>query len=134
MDAEDIAAAIGYANMLDGRVTVNEARVDLWTMHLRYMPATACRAAILEHYGQELKPGERERKPVEPSDIRRLASKYRPRCQDHDEWPVDRCLPCRDEIADGNRDPHELGIKKTFRMIDGPGDPVKALGDVGRHL
>ena len=38
------------------------------------------------------------------------------------------------EIADGNREPHELGVKKTFRMIDGPTDPMKALGDVGRRL
>ena len=99
MKPEEITAALGYANMLDGRVTVNEARLDLWTYHLRHMPATACRAAILEHYGRELKPGERELPPISPADIRRLASKYRPRCADHDEWPADRCLPCRDDPA-----------------------------------
>lgn len=112
MNADEIAAAIGYANMLDGRVTINEARMDLWTYHLRHMPASACRAAILEYHGQELRPGERERKPIEPSDIRRLASKHRPRCEDHDEWPADRCLPCRDEVADGNRPAELYGRRK----------------------
>lgn len=112
MKPEEITAALGYANMLDGRVTVNEARLDLWTYHLRHMPATACRAAILEHYGRELKPGERELPPISPADIRRLASKYRPRCQDHDEWPADRCLPCGDEVADGNRAPELYGRRK----------------------
>lgn len=113
MNADEISAAIAYANMLDGRVQINEARVDLWTYHLRHMPATACRAAILEHYGRDLKPGEREIPPISPADIRKLASKYRPRCEEHDDWPVDRCLPCRDEIADGNRPSELYGRKKA---------------------
>ena len=112
MEPKEITAALGYANMLDGRVTVNEARLDLWAYHLRHMPADACRAAILEHYGRELKPGEREIPPISPADIRRLASKYRPRCADHDEWPADRCLPCGDEVADGNRAPELYGRRK----------------------
>ena len=112
MNADEISAAIAYANMLDGRVQINEARVDLWTYHLRHIPATACRAAILEHYGRDLKPGEREIPPISPADIRKLASKYRPRCEEHDDWPVDRCLPCRDEIADGNRPSELYGRKK----------------------
>lgn len=127
MDAREIDLAIGYANMLDGRVTVNEARQDLWAHHLRYMPATACRAAILDYYGQPLRPGERERKPIEPFDIRRLASKHRPRCEDHDEWPADRCLICRDEIADGNRAPELYARKKWPDALEAKPARVQAI-------
>ena len=130
MTPEEITAAVGYANMLDGRVTVNEARVDLWAYHLRHMPATACRAAILEHYDRDLKQSEREIPPVAPSDIRRLASKYRPRCLDHDEWPADRCLPCRDEIDAGNR-PAELYSKhKHIEACEAPEAVRAALADI----
>lgn len=113
--------------MLDGRVTVNEARQDLWAHHLRYMPAAACRASILDYYGQPLRPGERERKPIEPFDIRRLASKHRPRCEEHDEWPADRCLICRDEIADGNRTPALYARKKWPDAIEGSPQRVQTM-------
>lgn len=129
MEASEISAAIAYANMLDGRVTVNEARLDLWAHHLRYMPVTACRAAILEYYGQPLRTGEHERKPIDPADIRRLASKHRPRCQDHDEWPADRCLVCRDEIADGNRDRELYGKQKHLDAITA--DPARVQSILG---
>lgn len=117
--------------MLDGRVTINEARTDLWAHHLRYMPATACRAAIIEYYGQPLRQGQYDRKPIEPSDIRLLASKHRPRCEEHTEWPADRCLVCRDEIADGNRDPELYARKKWANTLEATPERVQNILDTG---
>lgn len=112
MNSSEAAAAITYTNGLDGRITVTEARQDLWAHALKHIPAWAVRAAILDYYATDLPNGARERRPIEPTDIRRHAKNHRPRCADHTEWPADNCHPCRDEIRDGNRPPELNGQKK----------------------
>ena len=118
MTPDETAGALAYANQLDPRLTLgttdapNVALHDLWSRELRHVPDWAVRAALLDYYAAPLPQGVYERRKVEPHDVRRLASKHRPRCADHDEWPADRCLPCRDEVADGNRAPELYGRRK----------------------
>ena len=48
MNADETAAALAYANGIDGRVTITPARHDLWAIKLAHLPAGAVRAAILD--------------------------------------------------------------------------------------
>lgn len=132
MTPDETAAALAYASQLDARIDPNPALHDLWSRELAYVPAQVVRAALLDFYSTPLPQGVRERRKVEAPDVRRLSSKHRPRCEDHDEWPADRCLPCRDEVADGNRALAEYGKRKHTELdaarraaliayADGPG-------------
>lgn len=133
MTPDETAAALLYASQLDGRIQPNEALHDLWHRELRHTPAWAVRPAILDYHAAPLPTGVRERRKLEPHDIRRLASKYRPRCEDHDEWPADRCLPCRDEVADGNRDEALYGRRKWASLEREPINPAR-LADIGKPI
>ena len=139
MTPDKIAAALLYAHQLDPRIQLgdqtnpNIALHDLWARELAHVPDWAVRAALLDYYAAPLPQGVRERRRVEPHDIRRLASKHRPRCLDHDEWPADRCLPCRDEVADGNRDETLYGRRKWASLERGPINPAR-LADIGKPI
>ena len=41
MNADETAAALAYANGIDGRVTITPARHDLWAIKLAHLPAGA---------------------------------------------------------------------------------------------
>ena len=139
MTPDETAAALAYASQIDPRVslgdkdTPNLALHDLWHRELQHVPDWAVRPAILDYYAAPLPSGVRERRRIETHDIRRLASKYRPRCEDHDEWPADRCLPCRDEVADGNRDEALYGRRKWASLEREPINPAR-LADIGKPI
>ena len=48
MNADETAAALAYANGIDGRVTITPARHDLWAIKLAHLPAKAVRAGDAE--------------------------------------------------------------------------------------
>ena len=90
MNADETAAALAYANGIDGRVTITPARHDLWAIKLAHLPAGAVRSAILDYYDEPLPAGAREQAPIATRDIKRLASRWRAKCPDHPGRPADR--------------------------------------------
>ena len=111
MTPQEAIAAVRYTNELDGRVTMTDARADLWARELARIPGTAVRSAILDYYAAPLPDGVLYRRPVEPFDIRRLAVAYSPDCEAHDGFKAARCPLCRDEVTAGVRTAEQLGVK-----------------------
>lgn len=112
MNADETAAALAYANGIDGRVTITPARHDLWAIKLAHLPAGAVRAAILDYYDEPLPAGAREQTPIATRDIKRLASRWRAKCPDHPGRPADRCYECGLEIANGDRPADKMGVAR----------------------
>lgn len=112
MNADETAAALAYANGIDGRVTITPARHDLWAIKLAHLPAGAVRAAILDYYDEPLPAGAREQPPIATRDIKRLASRWRAKCPDHPGRPADRCYECGLEIANGDRPADKMGVAR----------------------
>ena len=112
MNADETAAALAYANGIDGRVTITPARHDLWAIKLAHLPAGAVRAAILDYYDEPLPAGAREQTPIATRDIKRLASRWRAKCPDHAGRPADSCYECGLEIANGDRPADKMGVAR----------------------
>ena len=112
MNADETAAALAYANGIDGRVTITPARHDLWAIKLAHLPAGAVRAAILDYYDEPLPAGAREQTPIATRDIKRLASRWRAKCPDHPGRPADSCYECGLEIANGDRPADKMGVAR----------------------
>ena len=112
MNADETAAALAYANGIDGRVTITPARHDLWAIKLAHLPAGAVRSAILDYYDEPLPAGAREQPPIATRDIKRLASRWRAKCPDHPGRPADRCYECGLEIANGDRPADKMGVAR----------------------
>lgn len=112
MNSNEAAAALAYANGIDGRVTVTPARHDLWATKLAHLPAGAVRAAILDYYDEPLPAGAREQTPIATRDIKRLASRWRAKCPDHAGRPADSCYECGLEIANGDRPADKMGVAR----------------------
>lgn len=112
MNADETAAALAYANGIDGRVTITPARHDLWATKLAQLPAGAVRAAILDYYDEPLPAGAREQTPIATRDIKRLASRWRAKCPDHPGRPADRCYECGLEIENGDRPAGAMGVAR----------------------
>ena len=112
MNADETAAALAYANGIDGRVTITPARHDLWAIKLAHLPAGAVRSAILDYYDEPLPAGAREQAPIATRDIKRLASRWRAKCPDHAGRPADSCYECGLEIANGDRPADKMGVAR----------------------
>ena len=112
MNSNEAAAALAYANGIDGRVTVTPARHDLWATKLAHLPAGAVRSAILDYYDEPLPAGAREQTPIATRDIKRLASRWRAKCPDHAGRPADSCYECGLEIANGDRPADKMGVAR----------------------
>ena len=112
MNADETAAALAYANGIDGRVTITPARHDLWATKLAHLPAGAVRSAILDYYDEPLPAGAREQTPIATRDIKRLASRWRAKCPDHAGRPADSCYECGLEIANGDRPADKMGVAR----------------------
>lgn len=112
MNADETAAALAYANGIDGRVTITPARHDLWAIKLAHLPAGAVRSAILDYYDEPLPAGAREQPPIATRDIKRLASRWRAKCPDHPGRPADSCYECGLEIANGDRPADKMGVAR----------------------
>lgn len=112
MNADETAAALAYANGIDGRVTITPARHDLWAIKLAHLPAGAVRSAILDYYDEPLPAGVREQPPIATRDIKRLASRWRAKCPDHAGRPADSCYECGLEIANGDRPADKMGVAR----------------------
>ena len=112
MNSTEAAAALAYANGIDGRVTVTPARHDLWATKLAHLPAGAVRSAILDYYDEPLPAGAREQTPIATRDIKRLASRWRAKCPDHPGRPADSCYECGLEIANGDRPADKMGVAR----------------------
>lgn len=112
MNADETAAALAYANGIDGRVTITPARHDLWAIKLAHLPAGAVRSAILDYYDEPLPAGAREQTPIATRDIKRLASRWRAKCPDHAGRPADSCYECGLEIANGDRPADKMGVAR----------------------
>lgn len=112
MNSTEAAAALAYANGIDGRVTVTPARHDLWATKLAHLPAGAVRSAILDYYDEPLPAGAREQTPIATRDIKRLASRWRAKCPDHAGRPADSCYECGLEIANGDRPADKMGVAR----------------------
>ena len=112
MNSTEAAAALAYANGIDGRVTVTPARHDLWATKLAHLPAGAVRSAILDYYDEPLPAGAREQTPIATRDIKRLASRWRAKCPDHAGRPADSCYECSLEIQNGDRPADKMGVAR----------------------
>lgn len=134
MTDADVADLVAYANQLDGRVTITPARQDLWALNLRHYGVEAARAAVLAYYSQPLPDGMRERRPVEPHDLRRLAGALAPRCADHPDYPATRCLTCWHEVQAGDRPAGAIGYARPNVPAVGSGRARLAaiMAGVGR--
>ena len=128
MNSNEAAAALAYANGIDGRVTVTPARHDLWATKLAHLPAGAVRSAILDYYDEPLPAGAREQTPIATRDIKRLASRWRAKCPDHAGRPADSCYECGLEIANGDRPADKMGVARPpMKNLEGNRGRLRAL-------
>ena len=128
MNADETAAALAYANGIDGRVTITPARHDLWATKLAHLPAGAVRAAILDYYDEPLPAGAREQTPIGTRDINRLASRWRAKCPDHAGRPADSCYECRLEIVNGDRPADKMGVARPpMKNLESNRGRIRAL-------
>lgn len=128
MNSNEAAAALAYANGIDGRVTVTPARHDLWAIKLAHLPAGAVRSAILDYYDEPLPAGAREQTPIATRDIKRLASRWRAKCPDHAGRPADSCYECGLEIQNGDRPADKMGVARPpMKNLEGNRGRIRAL-------
>ena len=128
MNADETAAALAYANGIDGRVTITPARHDLWAIKLAHLPAGAVRSAILDYYDEPLPAGAREQPPIATRDIKRLASRWRAKCPDHAGRPADSCYECGLEIANGDRPADKMGVARPpMKNLESNRGRIRAL-------
>ena len=128
MNSTEAAAALAYANGIDGRVTVTPARHDLWAIKLAHLPAGAVRSAILDYYDEPLPAGAREQTPIATRDIKRLASRWRAKCPDHAGRPADSCYECGLEIANGDRPADKMGVARPpMKNLESNRGRIRAL-------
>ena len=128
MNADETAAALAYANGIDGRVTITPARHDLWAIKLAHLPAGAVRSAILDYYDEPLPAGAREQAPIATRDIKRLASRWRAKCPDHAGRPADSCYECGLEIANGDRPADKMGVARPpMKNLESNRGRIRAL-------
>ena len=128
MNSNEAAAALAYANGIDGRVTVTPARHDLWATKLAHLPAGAVRSAILDYYDEPLPAGAREQTPIATRDIKRLASRWRAKCPDHAGRPADSCYECGLEIANGDRPADKMGVARPpMKNLESNRGRIRAL-------
>ena len=128
MNADETAAALAYANGIDGRVTITPARHDLWAIKLAHLPAGAVRAAILDYYDEPLPAGAREQTPIATRDIKSLASRWRAKCPDHPGRPADRCYERGLEIENGDRPAGAMGAARPpMKNLESNRGRIRAL-------
>ena len=128
MNADETAAALAYANGIDGRVKITPARHDLWAIKLAHLPAGAVRSAILDYYDEPLPAGAREQTPIATRDIKRLASRWRAKCPDHAGRPADSCYECGLEIANGDRPADKMGVARPpMKNLEGNRGRLRSL-------
>ena len=104
-----------YVNQLDPLVPTNEPTLEVWATALRNTDLHVAKKVIIDYYGS-IDPNKRE--PITPGYIRRQARRIETShnrdaviCAEHDWNHATTCAECKSEIAAGERDPSQQGLK-----------------------